>query len=197
MLKCVIRCSYFWYNAVHRSPGQEQHVHLAHRRHTSKCSQSRSRHERTYESDELRRGFKKCHCPIQFEGKVKGAGFLRKSTEKTSWDEAKFVAVAWETAADPPPVTLPESSAVPAATASLPRRTSRSASSGRLRNFWPTSRLGRWTNPRAASTARCSSSFGPMLTNTGSVQTRPLQAAHRLCTFRSSRQEFRARGGNR
>jgi integrase len=86
------------------------------RRHTSKCSQSRSRHERTYESDELRRGFKKCQCPIQFEGKVKGAGFLRKSTEKTSWDEAKFVAAAWQTAADPPPVTLSESSAVPAAT---------------------------------------------------------------------------------
>ena len=57
------------------------------RRHTSKCSQGRSRHERTYESDELRRGFKKCNCPIQFEGKVKGVGFLRKSTEKISWGE--------------------------------------------------------------------------------------------------------------
>lgn len=47
------------------------------RRHTSKCSQGRSRQERTYESDELRRGFKRCQCPIQSEGKVKGAGFIR------------------------------------------------------------------------------------------------------------------------
>jgi hypothetical protein len=44
------------------------------RHHTSKCSQGRSRHERTYESNELRRGFKKCQCPIQFEGTVKGIG---------------------------------------------------------------------------------------------------------------------------
>ena len=66
------------------------------RRHTSKCSQGRSRHERSFESDELRRGFKKCQCPIQFEGKIKGAGFVRKSTEKVSWEEAKHVAAAWE-----------------------------------------------------------------------------------------------------
>ena len=79
------------------------------RRHTSKCSQGRSRHERTYESDELRRGFKKCNCPIQFEGKVKGVGFLRKSTEKISWDEAKAVAAGRE--ARPPtqqPAQLPQ-----------------------------------------------------------------------------------------
>jgi integrase/recombinase XerD len=78
------------------------------RRHTSKCSQGRSRHERTYESDELRRGFKKCNCPIQFEGKVKGVGFLRKSTEKISWDEAKVAAAGWETAAISQPAQLPQ-----------------------------------------------------------------------------------------
>ena len=78
------------------------------RRHTSKCSQGRSRHERTYESDELRRGFKKCNCPIQFEGKVKGVGFLRRSTESISWDEAKAVAAGWETAASPQPAQLPQ-----------------------------------------------------------------------------------------
>ncbi len=82
------------------------------RRHTSKCSQVRSRHERTYESDELRRGFKGCQCPIQFEGKIKGAGFVRKSTEKTSWEEAKLVASSWEAAASAQPAPVPEPSPV-------------------------------------------------------------------------------------
>lgn len=71
------------------------------RRHTSRCSQGRSRHERTYESDELRRGFKRCLCPIQFEGKLRIAGFVRKSTEQTSWDEARAIAAAWEAAGTP------------------------------------------------------------------------------------------------
>src|ERR1700730_13503655 len=82
------------------------------RRHTSRCSQSRSRHERSYESDELRRGFKKCQCPIQFEGKIKGTGFVRKSTEKTSWEEAKFVADSWEADIGTAPTQLPEPQAV-------------------------------------------------------------------------------------
>ena len=82
------------------------------RRHTSRCSQSRSRHERSYESDELRRGFKKCQCPIQFEGKIRGTGFVRKSTEKTSWEEAKLVADSWEAAAGTVPTQLPEPQAV-------------------------------------------------------------------------------------
>lgn len=69
------------------------------RRHTSKCLQGRPRHERTYESDELRRGFKRCHCPIQFEGKITGIGFKRKSTEKTSWEEAKQVIASLEASA--------------------------------------------------------------------------------------------------
>src|SRR5712692_5693953 len=77
------------------------------RRHTSKCSQGRSRHERTYESDELRRGFKRCQCPIQFEGKIKGVGFVRKSTEKISWEEAKLIADSWD-AAGTQPVPVPE-----------------------------------------------------------------------------------------
>lgn len=77
------------------------------RRHTSKCSQGRSRHERSYESDELRRGFKKCQCPIQFEGKIKGVGFVRKSTEKISWEEAKLLAGSWD-AAGTQPVPVPE-----------------------------------------------------------------------------------------
>ena len=82
------------------------------RRHTSRCSQGRSRHERNYESDELRRGFKKCQCPIQFEGKISGVGFVRKSTERTSWQEAKLVAASWESGVATVPAQLPCAQAV-------------------------------------------------------------------------------------
>ena len=77
------------------------------RRHTLKCSQHRPRQVRTYESDELRRGFKKCECPIQFEGKTQRAGFVRRSTEKASWDEAKLVAASWFVETGAQPVTEP------------------------------------------------------------------------------------------
>jgi len=92
------------------------------RRHTSKCSQGRARHERTYESDELRRGFKKCQCPIQFEGKIKGAGFVRKSTQRIAWEEAKPVAAFWEAAAGTQPVPLQEPPAVSEPAAALAKR---------------------------------------------------------------------------
>lgn len=92
------------------------------RRHTSKCSQGRTRHERTFESDELRRGFKKCQCPIQFEGKIKGAGFVRKSTEKISWEEAKLVAGSWETAAGTQPAPIPEPPNVSEPASAVPKK---------------------------------------------------------------------------
>jgi integrase len=71
------------------------------RRHTSKCSQRRPRHERTYESDEQRRGFKRCQCPIQFEGTLRVAGFTRKSTQQATWVEAKSLVSIWEAAGSP------------------------------------------------------------------------------------------------
>jgi len=92
------------------------------RRHTSKCSQGRTRHERTFESDELRRGFKKCQCPIQFEGKIKGAGFVRKSTEKTSWDEAKLVGATWVAAACRQAAPLPEPLPVSEPATAVPKK---------------------------------------------------------------------------
>jgi hypothetical protein len=51
---------------------------------------------------------KKCQCPIQFEGKIKGAGFVRRSTEKISWEEAKVVARSWEAPTGTLPAPLPE-----------------------------------------------------------------------------------------
>ncbi len=66
------------------------------RRHTAKCAQRRPRHQLTFESDERRRAFKRCSCPIHAEGTLDR--FSRKGTGKTSWHEAKAVAAVWEAA---------------------------------------------------------------------------------------------------
>jgi integrase len=52
---------------------------------------------RNYETDELRRGWKKCHCPIYADGTL-GGKFKRRNTKKTNWREAKEVVAAWEAA---------------------------------------------------------------------------------------------------
>lgn len=52
---------------------------------------------RNYETDELRRGWKRCHCPIYADGTL-GGDFKRKNTKQTSWPDAKAVASAWEAA---------------------------------------------------------------------------------------------------
>jgi hypothetical protein len=51
----------------------------------------------TYEADELRRGWKKCYCPIYASGTLSGR-FNRKNTERTAWIDAKAVAADWDTA---------------------------------------------------------------------------------------------------
>src|ERR1039457_3555197 len=65
------------------------------RRHGTHCPGGRALHETTYESDEARRDWKKCACPIYASGSVNRI-FKRKNTERTVWDEAKAVAAAWE-----------------------------------------------------------------------------------------------------
>ena len=50
---------------------------------------------RNYETDELRRGWKKCHCPIYAVGTLSGV-FKRVATKRTSWEDAKAVAARWE-----------------------------------------------------------------------------------------------------
>src|SRR6266853_4600352 len=52
---------------------------------------------RNYETDELRRGWKKCHCPIYADGTL-GGKFKRRNTKKTTWREAKEVVSTWEAA---------------------------------------------------------------------------------------------------
>jgi integrase/recombinase XerD len=68
------------------------------RRHGSHCPAGRTLHQRTYESDELRRGWKKCSCPIYTSGTL-NAQFKRKNTERTNWSDAKATASEWEKAA--------------------------------------------------------------------------------------------------
>ena len=65
------------------------------RRHSSNCTGGRSLHEMTYESDELRRNWRRCLCPIYASGTLRGQ-FKRKNTERNTWPEASAVASAWE-----------------------------------------------------------------------------------------------------
>jgi site-specific recombinase XerD len=80
------------------------------RRHGSNCPGGRALHEMTYEADELRRGWKKCNCPIYASGTL-GRKFKRRNTECRSWDEAKAVITPWEEtqswdARNPGPIAL-------------------------------------------------------------------------------------------
>ncbi len=67
------------------------------RRHSSNCPGGRALHSMSYETDELRRSWKKCSCPIYTSGTL-ARRFRRKNTDKWNWDEAKAVAAAWEAA---------------------------------------------------------------------------------------------------
>jgi integrase len=65
------------------------------RRHGSHCAGGRPLHARTYESDEARRGWKNCFCPIYASGTVRGS-FKRRNTERTTWTDAKTTSAVWE-----------------------------------------------------------------------------------------------------
>jgi integrase len=67
------------------------------RRHGSRCQNGRAVGPTTYEADELRRGWKRCACPIYASGTV-GGQFKRKNTEHTAWVEAKAIVAEWEAA---------------------------------------------------------------------------------------------------
>jgi integrase len=69
------------------------------RRHIKTCIARRAKDDITLETDERRRGYVKCVCPIHFEGALR-SGFRRKGTGQTTWVEANTVAAAWETAGD-------------------------------------------------------------------------------------------------
>src|SRR5215472_12460333 len=83
------------------------------RRHGSNCAGGRTLHDMTYESDELRRNWKRCACPIYASGTLNGR-FKRKNTERSTWLDAGAVASAWEAtgtwdgnANTPPPEPTP------------------------------------------------------------------------------------------
>jgi len=65
------------------------------RRHASHCEGGRTLHAMSYESDELRRGWKACHCPIYASGTLHRS-FKRRNTEHNTWLPAKAVAAHWE-----------------------------------------------------------------------------------------------------
>ena len=67
------------------------------RRHGSSCPGGHAQHETSYESDELRRSWKKCDCPIYVSGTL-GRQFKRKNTECRLWDQARAVIAPWEAA---------------------------------------------------------------------------------------------------
>lgn len=84
------------------------------RRHGSRCAGNRALHAMSYESDELRRSWKSCRCPIYASGTLNGQ-FKRRNTERTTWDEAKPLVRAWEDAGswDGPARAVPQQNAAP------------------------------------------------------------------------------------
>src|ERR1700731_2684832 len=70
-------------------------LYRRHYRIAGKCLANHLPDSRSYEPDELRRGWRKCHCPIYACGTL-GGTFKRRNTEHWSWDEAKAVASVWE-----------------------------------------------------------------------------------------------------
>ncbi len=72
-------------------------LYRRHYRSEGKCLGGHPADSRNYEPEELRRGWKKCHCPIYADGTL-GGSFRRKNTKKTSWSDAKSAVAVWESA---------------------------------------------------------------------------------------------------
>src|SRR5579871_5666106 len=85
-------------NGVQCSSSIAASMHLnLYRRHRPECEAGLSEDARTGEVDERRRGWKKCGCMIHASGTLNGR-FRRRQTGKTTWDDAKAIAGAWEKA---------------------------------------------------------------------------------------------------
>lgn len=67
------------------------------RRHGARCRGGPRLHQMTYEADELRRGWRKCSCPIYASGTL-GGRFRRRNIEQNTWTSAKEVASEWQKA---------------------------------------------------------------------------------------------------
>lgn len=84
------------------------------RRHSrsGKCLAGYEPDLRSYETDELRRGWRKCRCPIYAAGML-GGKFQRKNTKQVSWADAKALATSWEAAGGSDSERHPASPAIP------------------------------------------------------------------------------------
>jgi integrase len=72
-------------------------LYRRHLRTEGKCVGGHTPDSRNYEGEELRRGWKKCYCPIYADGTLSGL-FKRRNTKKAQWSEAKTVSAQWEAA---------------------------------------------------------------------------------------------------
>jgi hypothetical protein len=79
-------------------------LYRRHSRVPGRCSGGHQPDAQTYESDERRRAWKRCSCPIYASGTI-GGQFRRVNTKRVVWDEAKAVAASWEAAGAWPEVT--------------------------------------------------------------------------------------------
>jgi hypothetical protein len=71
-------------------------LYRRHFRTPGKCTGGYEPDSRNYETDELRREWKKCRCPIYAAGTL-GEKFNRRNTRQSTWSEAKAIAAQWET----------------------------------------------------------------------------------------------------
>ena len=81
------------------------------RRHRRECKAGHPHQFRSSEFEERKRGWKRCECPIVVAGTL-NKKFLRQSTNKWEWDDARAVAAAIETSGswgdEVTPVLVPE-----------------------------------------------------------------------------------------
>jgi integrase len=72
-------------------------LYRRHHRTADKCTAGHKPDSFTYESDEGRRTWKKCVCPIYSSGTL-GGKFQRRNTGQHQWEAAKIVAQRWQAA---------------------------------------------------------------------------------------------------
>ncbi len=72
-------------------------LYRRHSRVPGKCTGGHEPDAQSYESDERRRGWKRCSCPIYASGTIDGQ-FRRVNTKQVAWSGARAVAASWEAA---------------------------------------------------------------------------------------------------